>query len=177
MQNLDWFEGSQYERKVVTVKVLAPKDKEHVHGAGTIMAEAIETGEEKEAQTYVFTDLDALEKGEWDFAFFRREKLRNWADESEEYAGSWMPPPFYNVGEDLTKSRTLEVDANASKSTDSEIGIFEFLDQGDTTGGRGVKTTMGKELKELADKKREWVLDEKKRIAKEESSKCQCTVG
>ncbi|KAI9647271.1 hypothetical protein NHQ30_003654 [Ciborinia camelliae] len=157
MQKLDWFEGSQYERKVVTVKILTPKDKEHVHDASGIMAEAVETGEVKEAQTYVFTDLDALEKGEWDFAFFRREKLRNWANGSEEYA---------------------EVDANATKSTESGVGICGSLDQGDTTGGRGVKTAMAKELEELANKEREeeWVLQEKKRIAKEEESKCRCTV-
>ncbi|KAF5874491.1 putative disease resistance protein [Botrytis fragariae] len=156
MRNLDYFEGSQYERKVVTVKLLAPKDKS-THGANAIMAEAVETGEEKEAQTYVFTDLDALEKGEWDFEFFRREKLRNWADESEEYA---------------------EVDAKAAKSNETEIGIHGFLDQPDPTGGRGIKTAMGKELKELTDKKREeeWILEEKKRIARERS-KCQCTIG
>ncbi|APA05661.1 hypothetical protein SS1G_02011 [Sclerotinia sclerotiorum 1980 UF-70] len=154
MRNLDHFEGSQYERKVVTVKVLTPKDKEHVQGPSAILGEAVETGEEKEAQTYVFTDLDELEKGEWDFAFFRQEKLKNWADESEEYA---------------------EVDANTAKS---DISIVEFIDQGDTTGGRGVKTDMGKELKELADKKREdeWILEEKKRIAKEQESKSQCTI-
>lgn len=87
MRSLDWFEGSQYERKVVTVKTLARKDKEHVHGASATMADAIEMGEEKEAQTYVFTDLNSLEKGEWDFDFFRRERLKNWADDSEEYAG------------------------------------------------------------------------------------------
>ncbi|KAF7956683.1 hypothetical protein EAE96_004016 [Botrytis aclada] len=87
MRSLDYFEGAQYERKVVTVKILTPKDKEIKHGANAIMADAVETGEEKEAHTYVFTDLVALEKGEWDFEFFRREKLRNWADESEEYAG------------------------------------------------------------------------------------------
>ncbi|KAK8907305.1 hypothetical protein ACHAO1_001042 [Botrytis cinerea] len=157
MRNLDYFEGSQYERKVVTVKILTPKDKEHTHGASAIMAEAVETGEEKEAQTYVFTDLNALEKGEWDFEFFRREKMKNWADESEEYA---------------------EVDAKAAKTNESEIGIHEFLDQPDPTGGRGIKTAMGKELKELADKKREkeWILEEKKRIAKEKS-KCQGTIG
>ncbi|CAD6443653.1 734edd5d-6839-4646-8355-f599c34accf8 [Sclerotinia trifoliorum] len=153
MRNLDYFEGSQYERKVVTVKILTPKDKEHAHGASAIMAEVVETADEKEAQTYVFTDLNELEKGEWDFAFFKREKLKNWADESEEYA---------------------EVDAITAKS---DIGIVEFIDQGDTTGGRGVKTDMGKELKELADKKREdeWILEEKKRIAKEQKLKSQCT--
>ncbi|KAJ8071441.1 hypothetical protein OCU04_001762 [Sclerotinia nivalis] len=161
MRNLDYFEGSQYVRKVVTVKILTPKDKEHVHGPSGIMAEAVETGEEKEAQTYVFTDLDELEKGEWDFAFFRRENLKNWADESEEYA---------------------EVDANATNATNttkSDIGVTGFLDQGDTTGGRGVNTAMGKELKELTDKKREdeWILQEKKRIAKEQGLKCQCTIG
>lgn len=88
MQCLDWFEGSQYERKVVTVKILAPKDEELVHGSSSIMAEAVETEVEKQAQTYVFIDLNSLEKGEWDFELFRAEKLKNWADESEEYAGS-----------------------------------------------------------------------------------------
>ncbi|KAA8573963.1 hypothetical protein EYC84_005505 [Monilinia fructicola] len=158
MQCLDWFEGSQYERKVVTVKILAPKDEELVHGSSSIMAEAVETGVEKQAQTYVFIDLNFLEKGEWDFELFRAEKLKNWADESEEYA---------------------EVDANAVQSTESEIGIFEFLGQRDTTGGRGVKTTMTRELKELSDQKREeeWILEEKKRIAKKERSDCQCSVG
>ncbi|QSZ34060.1 hypothetical protein DSL72_005640 [Monilinia vaccinii-corymbosi] len=179
MQSLDWFEGPEYERKVVTVKILTPKDKEHVHDASGIMGEAVETGEEKEAQTYVFKHVSLLERGEWDFAFFRREKLRYWADESEEYAGLWMPPqPFYNDGDGLTKSRTSEVDANAAESTESETGTFESRDQGDTTGGRGVKTSMGKELKELADKKREeeWILGEKKKIAEEGRSKGQCTV-
>ncbi|ESZ94364.1 hypothetical protein SBOR_5228 [Sclerotinia borealis F-4128] len=158
MRSLDWFEGSQYERKVVTVKILTPKDKSHVHGSSGIMAEAIETGEEKQAHTYVFTDLNELEKGEWDFAFFRREKLRNWADESEEYA---------------------EVDANVVKGVESEIGIYEFLDQKDSTGGRGVKTAMGKELKELSDKNREEqkTLEEKQRIAKKKEFKCQLTAG
>lgn len=81
-------------------------------------------------------------------------------------------------GGDLTKSRNLEVDAKAAKTNESEIGIHEFLDQPDPTGGRGIKTAMGKELKELADKKREkeWILEEKKRIAKEKS-KCQGTIG
>ncbi|KAB8303402.1 hypothetical protein EYC80_004830 [Monilinia laxa] len=156
MQNLDWFEGPQYERKVVTVKMLAPKYQEHLHSLSSIMAETVETGVEKQAQTYVFTDLDSLEKGEWDFEFFREEKLQNWADESEEYA---------------------EVDANAVQGTESEIGVFESLDQRDTTGGRGVKTTMSKELKELSDKREEeWILEEKKRIAKEKRSECQCSI-
>ncbi|RAL66174.1 hypothetical protein DID88_005846 [Monilinia fructigena] len=137
--------------------ILAPKEQEHVHGLSRIMAETVETGVQKQAQTYVFIDLDSLEKGEWDFEFFREEKLKNWADESEEYA---------------------EVDANAVQGNESKIGIFESLDRRDTTGGRGVKTTMSKELKELSDKKREeeWILEEKKRIAKEKRLECQCSI-
>ncbi|ESZ92132.1 hypothetical protein SBOR_7479 [Sclerotinia borealis F-4128] len=117
-----------------------------------INAKATETGEEKKAHTHVFTDLNELEKGEWDFAFFRREKLRNWADESEERV-CW----------------TIEVDANVVKGVESEIGIVEILDQKDSTGERGDKTAMGNELKELTDNNREekCISDEKEKIAKE----------
>lgn len=75
VRSLDWFEGEQYERVKVRVVLL----KDGVEGG---------VGEEvKEAETYVFTAGDeALEKKEWDYEVFRREKLGNWADRSEEYA-------------------------------------------------------------------------------------------
>ena len=70
---LDVFEGSDYER--VPVKVSLLKDN-------------TENGEQREAETYVFMDKDALEKEEWDYEDFRRTKLHNWASVgSVEYDG------------------------------------------------------------------------------------------
>lgn len=69
---LDCFEGSEYERKVVKC---------------VLLGEGGEEIGEVEAETYVYVaGEDRLEKGEWSFEFFRKEKLKNWAD-GEEYEG------------------------------------------------------------------------------------------
>jgi len=39
------------------------------------------------AETYIFTDDVWLEPEEWDYDDFRKNKLRNWMDDSEEYDG------------------------------------------------------------------------------------------
>ena len=71
---LDHFEGGEYIR--VTVKVMLLDANGGAHG------------DMLDAETYVFTAGDSrLEKREWDFEEFRQEKLRNWADHSEEYQG------------------------------------------------------------------------------------------
>ena len=65
--HLDYFEGDEYTRKAVEVEL--PDGK---HGA----------------ETYVYTFGDEhLEKREWDFAEFCREKLHRWVDNSDEYRG------------------------------------------------------------------------------------------
>jgi len=69
---LDTFEGTQYTRKIVRVKILDKNGKE--------------TGEEKEAATYEWTaGRDSLEDEEWNFQHFVKEKLSAWADDVEEY--------------------------------------------------------------------------------------------
>lgn len=69
---LDYFEGDEYERRKVKVKLVD-------EGEG---------GKELEAETYVYiAGDDTLEKMEWDFEEFRRERLHRWTDESEEYQG------------------------------------------------------------------------------------------
>jgi len=74
---LDRFEGGQYKRKEVRVKVL-----KEFGNKGDEKGE----GEEVVTQTYIFiAGDDALEKGEWDYDVFRREKMHRWADHSEEY--------------------------------------------------------------------------------------------
>lgn len=67
MHKLDYFEGSEYERKNVKVKLLRKDGDKEVEG------------EEVGAVTYVFLFPEQLERGEWDFEQFRRDKMRFWA--------------------------------------------------------------------------------------------------
>ncbi|KZF20325.1 hypothetical protein L228DRAFT_250000 [Xylona heveae TC161] len=75
---LDVFEGDEYARKPVTVKALSKIGDES--GEGNIEGEALE------AETYIWiAGEDKLEKREWDFGEFRKEKLSRWAGSSKEY--------------------------------------------------------------------------------------------
>lgn len=66
MDKLDYFEGSEYERKEVKVKLLKQEGGKEVEG------------EEKSVIVYVFLYPQNLEHSEWDFEQFRKDKLRNW---------------------------------------------------------------------------------------------------
>ncbi|KAL1837659.1 hypothetical protein VTJ49DRAFT_3535 [Mycothermus thermophilus] len=70
MAKLDYFEGPEYERRTVKVRVL---DK-----VGNLKGEGHVEGDEKSAQTYVFLHDKFLEEKEWDLEEFRREKLKFW---------------------------------------------------------------------------------------------------
>ncbi|KAK4196208.1 AIG2-like family-domain-containing protein [Triangularia verruculosa] len=72
MVKLDYFEGGQYVRRTVEVKLL---DK-----VGDLKGEGNVEGETKEAEVYVFNPFleDGLEDKEWDLEEFRREKLQRW---------------------------------------------------------------------------------------------------
>lgn len=73
---LDMFEGDEYTRVKATVKVLEQDGEKEVEG------------EVKEIETYIFTAPESrLEKVEWDYEEFRREKMWRWASTSEEYDG------------------------------------------------------------------------------------------
>ncbi|KAM3417516.1 hypothetical protein BST61_g5755 [Cercospora zeina] len=79
---LDIFEGSEYERRPVSVKVLKEEGDAET-GEGNVEGEALP------AETYIWTaSRDDLEDCEWDFAEFRREKERYWvgAEGAGEYA-------------------------------------------------------------------------------------------
>lgn len=79
---LDIFEGSQYARQKVKLKLLTQVGDEN--GEGNV------EGEEVEAETYVWRpEAGELEDAEWDFGEFQREKLRYWAgsDGESEYTG------------------------------------------------------------------------------------------
>ena len=74
---LDLFEGSQYERIRLRLKLLDEKGVE---------------GEEMEAETYVWAEnIEELEDGEWDFEEFTREKMGRWVGNDEEYEGELRP--------------------------------------------------------------------------------------
>lgn len=76
---LDIFEGSEYSRQKVEV-VLLENSGDYVEGA------------KAETETYIFIARDGrLEKAEWDYESFRREKMHRWADHSDEYVGEiWL---------------------------------------------------------------------------------------
>ncbi|ROT39319.1 hypothetical protein SODALDRAFT_332757 [Sodiomyces alkalinus F11] len=75
IDKLDSFEGDEYERRTVKVKLLEQVGDDDAEG------ESLVEGEEKTADTYVFIYPDQIERGEWDFEHFRRERLRYWARE------------------------------------------------------------------------------------------------
>jgi hypothetical protein len=68
---LDTFEGSEYRRIKVKVSVE-------------------DGGKSAEAETYLYTAGEhRLEKMEWSYEEFRKDKMHRWADNSSEYQG-WI---------------------------------------------------------------------------------------
>ncbi|KAJ4306457.1 hypothetical protein N0V88_001258 [Collariella sp. IMI 366227] len=70
MGKLDYFEGAEYERRQVTVKLLEK--------LGNLKGEGNVEGEERTAEVYVYRDKKNLEDKEWDLEEFRRDKLKLW---------------------------------------------------------------------------------------------------
>ncbi len=82
IERLDRFEGDQYYRGTVKVKVLTHAGDDVGHGN-------VEGGE-VEAETYIWCeDPNDLDYREWDFAEFKRTKMHAWID----------PPPPGTVSE------------------------------------------------------------------------------
>ena len=85
---LDLFEGHEYARRKVRVRVLVGKDagmgvaekgKEQGMGDLTIKEEDNVEGEEVEAETYIWVaGAHRLEPDEWDFNEFVRDKMKRW---------------------------------------------------------------------------------------------------
>ncbi|KAL8783233.1 MAG: hypothetical protein Q9213_004797 [Squamulea squamosa] len=75
---LDIFEGDEYERRKVKIRILDVEGNEA--GEGNV------EGEEFETETYIWVaGRDKLEDGEWDFGEFRREKMQHWIGGRDEY--------------------------------------------------------------------------------------------
>lgn len=70
LERLDFFEGAAYDRRVVRPKLLTK--------VGNEKGEGNEEGEQIITESYIFLDKDWLEDKEWDFAEFRRDKLKKW---------------------------------------------------------------------------------------------------
>ncbi|KAF2871253.1 hypothetical protein BDV95DRAFT_573613 [Massariosphaeria phaeospora] len=76
MWRLGIFEGEQYKRKKVRVRVL---EQEDVTGSSSQPGDGHVEGEEVEAEVYVWcSSPDELESEEWDFAEFVRDKMKWW---------------------------------------------------------------------------------------------------
>lgn len=79
---LDIFEGKEYERRKVNVKILDEECREI---------------EDAEAETYIWiADEDQLEKREWDFDEFVRQKVLNWVA-SEAQPGYAVRPSYRGI--------------------------------------------------------------------------------
>ncbi|KAK3986280.1 AIG2-like family-domain-containing protein [Cladorrhinum sp. PSN332] len=74
---LDIFEGSEYVRQKVKVKLL--KEVGNDKGEGNV------EGEEREADTYVYLYRHQLEEKEWDFEGFVRDKMKYWTREGHTF--------------------------------------------------------------------------------------------
>jgi hypothetical protein len=119
---LDIFEGDQYRRKKVKVKVLTKVGLDESIQSGEAEEQA---SEEVEAETYVWKDdLDELEDGEWDFEEFKRERMRFW------------------MGEGSSEESNIEVDEGFA-DVDNAIAAAKGIDH---TGGRGVNGAISKNL-------------------------------
>lgn len=80
---LDMFEGSEYQRQKVRVRVLQPKDQGGNTEVGMADLSQKEQdnveGEAVEAETYIWiAGAHRLESEEWDFAEFVRDKMKRW---------------------------------------------------------------------------------------------------
>lgn len=114
---LDIFEGSQYERKKVQVRVL--QNVELDEKASDIKPE---TEEIIEAETYVWKwPVDELLPEEWDFEEFQREKMNAWAN--------------------IESDDDVEVDEGFA---DVDRAVAEL--ENDPMGGRGTNGSIGKQL-------------------------------
>ncbi|KAI0446627.1 AIG2-like family-domain-containing protein [Xylaria telfairii] len=85
MYHLDQFEGSEYDRKTVNVRLLSKVGDDK--GNGNV------EGEEVECEVYVFNNPRELEDREWDFHEFRTQKMKNWTREDYGFADSDLFSP------------------------------------------------------------------------------------
>jgi hypothetical protein len=144
---LDIFEGSEYERRKVKVKVLEgegtgdlsqPEDK-NVEGA------------EVEAETYIWiAGAQRLEAEEWDFSEFVRDKMNRWVGkEGAEADEGFQGRPSINGA---CRAR-MRVGLTSGIDVDDAVAALD-----DPTGGRGANGNISRQL-ESGGKAQEKVLE------------------
>lgn len=94
MSKLDYFEGSEYERIEVSVK-LAKKTGGEGERIGEDKEDEVEVNN---AKVYVFRYPEQLERVEWDFEHFRKEKMKLWT------RGDWA----YDQGQSTSVNKQSE---------------------------------------------------------------------
>ena len=149
---LDVFEGDQYERRKVRVRVLRGVGLDEAadleENAVWMTEDAGDNGEGEMvgAETYVWISArEELEAEEWDFELFKREKMKAWMGDG----ASWSE-------EDMQRANGVEVDegfADVDRAVADEEGRRKENAPGnghvkDPTGGRGAGGHITKQLKE-----------------------------
>jgi hypothetical protein len=134
---LDIFEGSEYERQRVKVRVL-----EQGEGMGDVQqaeAENIE-GEEVDAETYIWVaGANRLEAEEWDFTEFVRDKMKRWVGrEAAETDEGFQGRASLNGA----CMRSLR-DGKLMCVIDVDDAVAAL---GDPTGGRGINGGISRQL-------------------------------
>jgi len=133
IHRLDIFEGSEYRRSQVKVRLLETEG-DFTTGSGNI-----ESVDETEAETYIWiASKDELDDAEWDFGHFMREKVGAWSGQVANDAGE-IDSGFADV------DREDEMD---SSEQDRRNGTK------DPTGGRGLNGTISSQLQEAHDSTR-----------------------
>jgi hypothetical protein len=152
IRNLDVFEGDEYERRKVSARILRPQTSAGVNGKGEgngavvephkeAGEDELEEAEEVTTETYVFLYPNRLERREWDFEEFVREKAHRWVMSDEEYAGrsDGLRHLYYHVMVMSSGKRRL-----------ADVFGWAEVDQAanghDPTGGRAARGQMDRRL-------------------------------
>jgi hypothetical protein len=148
---LDIFEGSEYQRRKVKVKVLQDNSKKgdaenEEEGMGDLSQTEQDNieGEEVEAETYIWTAGSyRLEPKEWDFAEFVRDKMKRWVgrEAAETDEGFQGRPSIIGIPSSV-EGKTCSVLIYIADVDDA------VAEQQDPTGGRGVNGGISRQLVE-----------------------------
>lgn len=119
LDRLDFFEGSQYDRRVVRPQLLVQAGDEAT-GDGNVEGEQIIT------ESYIFLDTRDLEDKEWDFAEFKRDKLQKWTRAGYVFEGESCQPA---LAEGIGLFATLASPSPSPLPSDYEVFFLHETDE------------------------------------------------
>jgi gamma-glutamylcyclotransferase (GGCT)/AIG2-like uncharacterized protein YtfP len=138
---LDIFEGDEYERRKVKVRVIT----EDTHDEPS----EDQLGDEVEAESYIWiAGENRLEDEEWDFDEFMREKMVFWAGEE----GATRDDILGEFGQNYTLWTYL---ANYLSSGEPDVDEAVKAQERDPMGGRGLNGSIGKAIEDSQGKEKE----------------------